>query len=357
MRWRTRIRSSLSGKAASVYILSLYSRAWSCSTGRAVNIDFRQGPIGVSTDVPRRVLHRVRRVSTPYRPRAARVRAGWASAAFTFAFRSFVNAACSLHGRGPAPRLPRPARCRSCRRPSDPARSRVPARFSSLICCRCAGSRSWARYSSILTREHSSGVFIRPNVPSRGRGAQSLQRINNRGVLRSERFRSPRSKPDASHHVGASRMAKDIEQQLDAIFAHHKARVEQARNEAAGKTVTEEDFTQAATACLASVIAPALRQMAQALNERGVAARVLTDGGDARIDISVSRHARLGHCLVGYPYLRARPDRQSQRIHFEQNTYVSRGGSGVGDYTIAEVNAELVKAKVIGLVRELYGPV
>ncbi len=66
-------------------------------------------------------------------------------------------------------------------------------------------------------------------------------------------------------------MAKDIEQQLDAIFAHHKARVEQARNEAAGKIVTEEDFTQAATACLASVIAPALRQMAQALNERGVA--------------------------------------------------------------------------------------
>jgi hypothetical protein len=35
----------------------------------------------------------------------------------------------------------------------------------------------------------------------------------------------------------------------------------------------------------------------------------------------------------------------------------SRGGSGAGDYTIAEVNAELVKAKVIGLVRELYGPV
>ena len=152
-------------------------------------------------------------------------------------------------------------------------------------------------------------------------------------------------------------MAKDIEQQLDAIFAHHKARVEQARNEAAGKTVTEEDFTQAATACLASVIAPALRQMAQALNERGVAARVLTDGGDARIDIPVSRHARLGHGLGGYPYLRARPDRQSQRIHFEQNTYGSRGGSGVGDYPIAEVDADLVKAKVIGLVRELYGPV
>src|SRR5438105_2598903 len=190
-----------------------------------------------------------------------------------------------------------------------------------------------------------------------GRGAQSFQRINNRGVLRSERFRSPRSKPDASHHVGASRMAKDIEQQLDAIFAHHKARVEQARNEAAGKTVTEEDFTQAATACLASVIAPALRQMAQALNERGVAARVLTEGSDARIDIPVSRHVRLGHGLGGYPYLRARPDRLSQRIQFGQNTYGSHGSRRGGRYTIAEVNAELVKAKVIGLVRELYGPV
>lgn len=152
-------------------------------------------------------------------------------------------------------------------------------------------------------------------------------------------------------------MAKDIEQELDAIFAHHKARVEQARNEAAGKPAAEEDFSQAATVCLTSVIAPALRQMAQALHERGVAARVLADGSDVRIDIPVSRHARLGHGHGGYPYLRARSDRHGRRIHFERNASDSVGGSGAGDYTIAEVNAELVKAKVMDLVRELYGPV
>jgi hypothetical protein len=44
-------------------------------------------------------------------------------------------------------------------------------------------------------------------------------------------------------------MAKDIEQQLDAIFAQHKARVAQARNEAAGKTAAEDNFSQAATVC------------------------------------------------------------------------------------------------------------
>ena len=152
-------------------------------------------------------------------------------------------------------------------------------------------------------------------------------------------------------------MAKDIEQELDAIFAHHKGRVAQARNEAAGKTAAEENFSQAATVCLAGVITPALQQMAQALNERGVAARVPTDGSDARIDIPVSRHARLGHGLGGYPYLRARPDRQTRRIHFERNTSDSRGGSAVGDYTIAEVNAELVRTMVMDLVRALYGPV
>jgi len=151
-------------------------------------------------------------------------------------------------------------------------------------------------------------------------------------------------------------MAKDIEQELDAIFAHHKARVAQARNEAAGNTAAGENFSQAATVCLASVITPALQQMAQALNERGVAARVPTDGSDTRIDIPVSRHARLGHGLGGYPYLRARPDRQTRRIHFERNTSDSRGGSAVGEYTIAEVNAELVRAMVMDLVRELYGP-
>jgi hypothetical protein len=151
-------------------------------------------------------------------------------------------------------------------------------------------------------------------------------------------------------------MVKDIEQELDAIFAHHNARLAQARNDATGKSSAAENFDQAATVCLASVITPALEQMAQALNQRGVAARVPAGGSDARIDIPVSRHARLGHGLGGYPYLRAKPDRQARRIHFERNTSDSHGASAVGDYTLAEINGELVKAMVVDLVRALYGP-
>ena len=151
-------------------------------------------------------------------------------------------------------------------------------------------------------------------------------------------------------------MSKDIEQELDTIFAHHKARVAQARDEAAGKSAAVENFGQAAAVCLASVIVPALEQMARALNERGVAARVVTEGGDARIDIPVSRHARLGHGHGGYPYLRARPDRQTRRICFERNTSDSRGGNALGDYAVAEVSAESVKVMVMDLVRALYGP-
>ena len=153
-----------------------------------------------------------------------------------------------------------------------------------------------------------------------------------------------------------SAMARDIEQELDTIFAHHKALVAQARTEAAGKSTAEEDFAQAAAACFGNVIVPALQQMARALNERGVAARVLTEGADARIDIPVSRHARLGHGHGGYPYLRARPDRQTRRICFERNTSDARGGRALGDYTVAEVGAESVKAMVLDLVRALYGP-
>lgn len=70
-------------------------------------------------------------------------------------------------------------------------------------------------------------------------------------------------------------MSKDIEQELDTIFAHHKARVAQARDEAAGKSAAVENFGQAAAVCLASVIVPALEQMARALNERGVAATAM----------------------------------------------------------------------------------
>jgi hypothetical protein len=151
-------------------------------------------------------------------------------------------------------------------------------------------------------------------------------------------------------------MARDIEQELDAIFAHHQARVAQARDDVAGRTAGQADFGQAATVCLSSVIKPALEQMARALNERGVAARVPADGSEARIDIPVSRHVRLGHGFGGYPYLRARPDPQTRRIRFEQNKSDSRGGSGIGDYTVEEINAELVKALVVDLVRELFGP-
>ena len=96
--------------------------------------------------------------------------------------------------------------------------------------------------------------------------------------------------------------------------------------------------------------------MAKALNARGVAAKVPTDVDEVRIDIPVSRHARLGHGLEGYPYLRARADRHSRRIRFEQNTSDSHGASAFGDYTIAEVTAELVKAMVVDRVRHLYGP-
>jgi hypothetical protein len=151
-------------------------------------------------------------------------------------------------------------------------------------------------------------------------------------------------------------VVKDIEQELDAILAHHKAQAAQARKEAAGKGTGEDNFNKDAADCLDTVITPALQQMARALNERGVAARVPTDGSDVRIDIPVSKHVRLGHGHGGYPYLRARADRQTRRIHFERNTSDSRGGSAVGDYTIAEVDAELVRTMVLELVQKLYGP-
>jgi hypothetical protein len=152
-------------------------------------------------------------------------------------------------------------------------------------------------------------------------------------------------------------MPRDIERELDEIFTHHKARVAEARGVTAARTAAAaEDFSQAAAACLADVIIPALQQMAEALRQRGVAARVLSDGHEARIDIPVSRHARLGVGHGGYPYVRARPDRHSRRIHFERNTTDGRGGNALGDCAIAEVSADSVKALVLELVRELYGP-
>jgi hypothetical protein len=151
-------------------------------------------------------------------------------------------------------------------------------------------------------------------------------------------------------------MPKDIERELDAIFSHHDGRVAQARRETAGKGTAEEQFALAAAACLTGVITPAFEQMAASLQQRGVAARVLSEEGGLRIDIPVSRHARLGVGHGGYPYLRARSDRQTRRMHFERNTTDARGRNAIGDFGVDEVNADLVKALVVDLVRALYGP-
>src|SRR5579883_1308649 len=120
-------------------------------------------------------------------------------------------------------------------------------------------------------------------------------------------------------------MSKDIEQELDAILTPHKARVSAARDEAAGRSAAAAEFVEAAAVCLGSVVVPTLEAMARALNERGIAARLRSDAGGARIDIPVSRHVRLGHGLGGYPYFRARPETQLRRICFEQNSAGGRG--------------------------------
>jgi len=149
-------------------------------------------------------------------------------------------------------------------------------------------------------------------------------------------------------------MTKDIEQELDAIFSRHSARVAEARSGAAGKSAAADDFAQAASVCVADVIIPALQHMARALNDRGVAARVPAD--DVRIDIPVSKHVRMGHGFGGYPYLRARVDQSTRRIVFERNVSDSRGGSAVGDHAVADIDAQLVRNLVMDLVRALYGP-
>ncbi len=151
-------------------------------------------------------------------------------------------------------------------------------------------------------------------------------------------------------------MADDFERELDTIFAHHRARLELVQREALAKGPAQEDFILAAKVCLTGVIAPALQQMVEALMKRGVAARAISEDEAARIDIPVSMHARLGQGQGGYPFFRARAIRESRRIRFERNTIDSHGASALGDYPIAEINAELVRAMVVDMVRALYGP-
>ena len=151
-------------------------------------------------------------------------------------------------------------------------------------------------------------------------------------------------------------MAEDIEKELDAILAGYKARVRQEKGRAPTDRKTEKAFVEAATDCFTRVIRPALHEMEQALSKRNVAAKVIGEGISARIYIPCPPNScPEGYGIVGIPYVLATVDCRNHSIHFERNTAGGGAGSGVGDYTAADIDADLVKAKVMTLVQAIYG--
>ena len=149
-------------------------------------------------------------------------------------------------------------------------------------------------------------------------------------------------------------MAEDIEKELDAILAAYEARVQ--KGEAAAGTKAAHAFVQAATDSLTRVIRPALHEMEHALSKRNVAAKVVADRISARIYIPCPRGScPPGYGIMGIPYVLATLDCGNHRIHFERNTSGGGAGSGVGDYATVEIDADLVKAKVMTLVQAIYG--
>jgi hypothetical protein len=153
-------------------------------------------------------------------------------------------------------------------------------------------------------------------------------------------------------------MAEDIDNELADIMGAYRVRTAEKQQKVVAAEAAIQAFSLAWQECVRKVISPALTEMQTRLNKQQIVAH--PGSFDQGIAMYIAaRDARLHHGagMDGQPYLAIVPNYQAQRVHFERNASGNGRGSGVGDFTPAEITTELIQGRVMGLIRELFGTV
>jgi hypothetical protein len=150
-------------------------------------------------------------------------------------------------------------------------------------------------------------------------------------------------------------MTKDFDAELNSIFSEREARNAKARQEAAQHTAATAAFAKAWDQLRTHVVGPALDEAVGALARKGVTADIgkVDNGVCLYVHVSEARLAR-GRDRDGQPYLAVVANANTQRVRFERNNSGVGRGDGIGDIPLDEVDTDMVKTKVLTLIRDLF---
>ena len=150
-------------------------------------------------------------------------------------------------------------------------------------------------------------------------------------------------------------MANDFDDALDAIFTEREARSENARREVARKTEAVAAFAKAWNELRTNIVVPVFIDAVGALGRKGVTASIgeLGHGVGFYIHVNAVRAGR-GRERDGQPYFAILVDASTQLVRFERNRAGVGSGEDIGDLPLEEVDANIIRARLLTLIRELF---
>jgi hypothetical protein len=168
---------------------------------------------------------------------------------------------------------------------------------------------------------------------------------------------------------------KELQDQLDSVFAAHAQRVEARKTANQTKETEAEAFVRAFKEKRAAVFKPALEKISAYLGSQGVKSDVVESeegsgrlGGPAPDPPSIELRLYMGDEGVGssprafarheQPHLAISANKSAKRAHFHENTvHPGAGGQsgGAGDYPLDQVTEDLIHEKALALVRKVFG--
>jgi hypothetical protein len=145
-------------------------------------------------------------------------------------------------------------------------------------------------------------------------------------------------------------MSKDFDSQLDSIIGAHKEKQKRINQEASDQQAATEEFYRAWNQHRANVVAPTLNEIVAALAGKGVAA----DARDMPQGYGVALYVSTGDPRLAQGYGVEGPCLTFKAVSW-QCVQIEYPPFHKEEYPLSSVTRELIEAKALKFVREIFG--
>lgn len=162
-------------------------------------------------------------------------------------------------------------------------------------------------------------------------------------------------------------MSDKLKSQLDAIFDTHNESKQKAQKQKSEREAREEDFVQSFYSSQATIIRPTYDRIGEYIRGRGYEYRIEenkeSEFHDGRYQppsiviklLTAEQSSR--YSTNDYPHFSVICEKSQAKVRFHQSTMSpGRGGmsGGVGESGLSELTAELIEAKIVELLRQVF---